>query len=510
MNQAKRLSGEKECGIMKNAEKLSGAIGNIEDRFLLEAYAYRRKRIVRGRILKLGITAACVCAAVWGVVLLQTGGRSSITVYAYESGKQVAYGQPALWPDQVTDEGLVKNLPLKFYILGNGIEKIRFSCKNEWIAFNDWKEQRENYGYSRNFTISYGEEEEDYYNLVIEWCPEKIWVKIQEGLSDLPWESKEDVIVMEVTYQDGRSETLSMNICVNGDGKLLCGVDDYEITAEDDFVFQPDNITIQEGDRRREQMLQEQLMELEGQLKQREQELKREVEKQKEQELMRELEQKVQKQGNDMEGFGTKSEDGGEEIGTGEGSGVGGRVFEQWESWEAITTELSGEELARVFKVIGDYYAYVNIQTGEPMQIASNYRNRSYKGYDVNEVAVFQMSGGQTITVGSRDGWQHCVVLNEGRDVKISEEITQMVKLTEEELARVEETIEAYYARTVHKLVYYSQIPANYANGSLEYEYDIDEVVVFEVSTQTSSINRTITVGSKDGWVNCTVLNEGY
>ena len=496
---------------MQKAGKLSGAIGNIEDRFLLEACVYKPKPAIFRRIIKLGITAACVCAAVWGMVLLQTGGRSSVTVYAYESGKQVAYGQPALWPGQVTDEGIVKNLPLKFYILGKGIEKIRFSCKNEWIAFNDWKEQRENYGYSRNFTISYGEEEEDYYNLVIEWCPEKMGAKIREGLSDLPWEFKEDVIIMEVTYLDGGNETLAMNISVNGDGKLLCGVSDYEITAEDDFVFQPDSITIQEADRRRELMLlQEQLMEAEGELKQREQELKREVEKQKEQELMRELEQKVKKHSNDMEGIGAKSEDGGEDVGSGESSGAGGRVFEQWESWEAITTELSEEELARVLQVIHDYYAYVNIQAGEPVQIASNYRNRSYKGYDVNEVAVFQMSGGETITVGSKDGWQHCVVLNEGRDVKISEEITQMVKLTEEELSRVEETIEAYYAHTVHKLVYYSQIPSKYANGSLEYEYDIDEVVVFEVSTQASNINRTIIVGSKDGWISCTVLNEGY
>ena len=473
MNRAKRLFGEKGCCNMKKAEKISGAIGNIEDRFLLEAYAYKANPVIYRRIIKIGITAACVCAAILSVVLLQTGGRSSITIYAYESGEQVAYGQPALWPGQVSEEGIVKNLPLKFYILGKGIEKIRFSCKNEWIAFNDWKEQRENYGYSRNFTISYGEEEEDYYNLVIEWCPEKMGEKIQEGLSDLPWESKEDVIVMEVTYLDGGSETLAMNISVSGDGKLLCGVSDYEITAEDDFVFQPDNITIQEGDRRRAQMLQEMADGGEGR--------------------------------SETQGAGTN------EGGSGEGnSGEGGRVFEQWESWEAITTELSEEELARVLQVIGDYYDYVNIQAGEPVQIASNYRNRSYKGYDVNEVAVFQMSGGQTITVGSKDGWQHCVVLNEGIDVKISEEMTQMLKLTEEELARVEETIEAYYAHTVHKPVYYSQIPSKYANGSLENEYDIAEVVVFEVATQASRVNRTIVIGSKDGWTSCTVLNEGY
>ena len=486
---------------MKKTEKLSGAIGNIEDRFLIEAYAYKANPAIYRRIIKIGITAACVCAAVLGMVMLQTGGRSSVTVYAYESGEQVAYGQPALWPDQVTGEGIVKNLPLKFYILGKGIEKIRFSCKNEWIAFNDWKKQRESYGYSRNFTISYGEEEEDYYSLVIEWCPEKMGVKIQEGISDLPWESKEDIIVMEVTYLDGGSETLAMNISVSGDGKLLCGVSDYEITAEDDFVFQPDNITSQEGDRRRAQMLQEQLVE------------EREALKQKEQELMREAGQEALKNGNKMEGIGAESEEAEEDIGTEEGSGAVGSVFEQfeqWESWDAITTELSEEELARVQQVIRNYYAYVNIQAGEPVQIASNYRNRSYKGYDINEVAVFQMSG-RTITVGSQDGWQHCTVLNEGIDVKLSEEMTQVVKLTEEELSRVEAAIEAYYARTVHKLVFYSQIPLGIESGNREYEgYENDEVVVFEVATQASEVNRTIVLGSKDGWITCIVLNEGY
>ena len=67
----------------------------------------------------------------------------------------------------------MKGHQLIFYILGENIEKIRFSCKNQQLDFKDWKEKRNEYANAQNFEISYGNNKKEYKYLTISWIPNK-------------------------------------------------------------------------------------------------------------------------------------------------------------------------------------------------------------------------------------------------------------------------------------------------------------------------------------------------
>ena len=87
---------------------------------------------------------------------------------------------------------------------------------------------------------------------------------------------------------------------------------------------------------------------------------------------------------------------------------------------------------------------------------------------------------------------------------------TTTVILSDEELAHVQMVLEDYYISINRKLLSY--VRATTACSFIrEYEgYEANEVVVFEVSVENSENTRYIAIGSKDGWNNCNVLNEGY
>ncbi len=80
----------------------------------------------------------------------------------------------------------------------------------------------------------------------------------------------------------------------------------------------------------------------------------------------------------------------------------------------------------------------------------------------------------------------------------------------EEELARIQQVMEEYYNSIHRKMTGYVQIDAS-SSFMQEYEgYQPDEVVLFGVTVENSENKRYITIGSKDGWHNCSILNEGY
>lgn len=234
---------------MNRTIKLSNAIGNIDDRFILEALKYRPHLKMQRKIRLIGAIAAGICLIIGAAVFLHTDNSVSITVYANESNGRLTNGKAMLMPGRISDSGEMRGCPLRFYILGNEIESIRFSCKNEWISFVDWTEQRGDYGLSKNFTVAYGSQEEDYYYLLVEWVPNNIIRKLTDnhdiGISDLPQDEKEDIIVMEVTYLNEETETAAIWIKLNSSGEFEVFIDSYQITEKDGFVFQPDSLPIE-------------------------------------------------------------------------------------------------------------------------------------------------------------------------------------------------------------------------------------------------------------------------
>ena len=91
-------------------------------------------------------------------------------------------------------------------------------------------------------------------------------------------------------------------------------------------------------------------------------------------------------------------------------------------------------------------------------------------------------------------------------------EVTEIatVKLSDEEMAKVQLIMEEYYISINRRLVDFVQADPT-SPIIREYEgYGSDEVVFFEVSVENSENKRYIAIGSNDGWNNCSVLNEGY
>lgn len=234
---------------MKKIDKLSNAIGNIDDRFILEAFRYHPQFALRRSVRLIGVTVASVCLMIGIAAIVQKNSSLSITVYAYETGRELTSGDTILMSGKIDDNGQMKGHPLQFYVLGDGIESIRFSCRNEWISFVDWTEQRGDYGLSQNFTVSYGEQEEDYYYLLMDWVPQNIIRKLTDNanikISDLSQDEKEDVIVMEVTYLDGKTETAAIWIKLDNNGQFEVSVGKYQITDKDKFVLRQDSLPIE-------------------------------------------------------------------------------------------------------------------------------------------------------------------------------------------------------------------------------------------------------------------------
>lgn len=75
----------------------------------------------------------------------------------------------------------------------------------------DWTEKRDEYGNAQNFTVAYGEDESEYYYLTINWVPNAIIRELTDNedskIATLPEEMRNDIIVMEITFENGKKAT---------------------------------------------------------------------------------------------------------------------------------------------------------------------------------------------------------------------------------------------------------------------------------------------------------------
>ncbi|MCD7708528.1 MAG: hypothetical protein LUI02_01485 [Clostridiales bacterium] len=323
-----------------------------------ETIEKRHQRKPRGikarRWAVVGAVAAIACLAVVLGVLGQHGMGSAITVYAYETGERLTGEKPVLMSGSIDDDGQMHGHPLEFYVSGEDIDSIRFSCRNEWISFADWTQKRDSFGLSKSFTVAYGADEDDYPYLVVDWLPQNLIEKLTDDedimISDLSQEDREDIIVMEVTYGNGESEVKAIFIALEDDGGFSVSVNDYQITSEDSFVLQADGDT----------------------------------EEQPEQEICEDVTEEIQESDSES-GFA-----------------------------------LSDEDEGNIRLAIDDYYSSLgktvtNCTQADPESPFM----QSYEGYEPDEVVMFEVytegdDNKRHITIGSKDGWQNCKILNEG------------------------------------------------------------------------------------------------
>lgn len=211
----------------------------------------KKKSISQVCVLAVGICLLVGIGILFSNVIRVRNKMIPLKVYAYGTNQELKETQAITTTGSIDDNGTMKGQPLMFYFVGEDIQSIRFSCKNEWISFRDWTKKRGSYGFSKNFTVEYGRDEEDYNYLVINWEPWSLIRKLTDEdsivISDLPVEEREDVIVVEVRYLNGEKEDLVIQICLNEEGQFVTSISPYLITEKDTFVQLPDNqITVEE------------------------------------------------------------------------------------------------------------------------------------------------------------------------------------------------------------------------------------------------------------------------
>ena len=220
------------------AETILLALGEIDDGLIREAGAQRRP------VKKWGLAAACLCLLFLGLWALFPSVGTTVTAWALETGQKIDGAGAVLETGMIRDGGEMVGHPLRFYLTGGEIDRVRFSCEKGKLDFTDWTERRAEYGLAGNFVVDYGAEEAEYPSLVIEWVPENLIQALTEGpvrrIADLTEELRRDKIVLEITFPDGSREVQAMDVRLREDGRFAVSCGAYELTEADAFVQRPD------------------------------------------------------------------------------------------------------------------------------------------------------------------------------------------------------------------------------------------------------------------------------
>lgn len=201
------------------------------------------------RMAKWGAATAClvlllaVCS-----LLLPFHQRSAVTVYAHGTDEEITAAGAVLSTGSISDSGKMKGKPLMFYLSGEDIATVRFSCRNQKLSFTDWTEKREEYRNAGNFTVAYGTDDSEYYYLTVDWTPDAIIRELTDNhsstIAGLPEDMREDIIVLEITFGNGGTATKAIQVSLLDDGTFFASFDDYEISPADTFVQRADATAI--------------------------------------------------------------------------------------------------------------------------------------------------------------------------------------------------------------------------------------------------------------------------
>lgn len=229
------------------SETLLYAIGQIDDN-LISGAANDKKTSKGNGLKKLAACAACLCLIIGAIRIFSPAGTMTVTVHAYGTEEEITSTGAIMSTGTISDTGEMTGHPLMFFLSGEDIATVRFSCKNQMINFMDWTEKRDEYGNGQNFTVSYGEDENEYYFLLIDWIPtftiRELTDNADSTIRTLPPELREDIIVMEITFANGKTTTKAIHVSLQDDGTFFAAFDNYTIRKTDSFIDRPDSEAI--------------------------------------------------------------------------------------------------------------------------------------------------------------------------------------------------------------------------------------------------------------------------
>ncbi len=229
-----------------NAKKFSDAMSEPDTKYVDEALNCKKKGKKPGWT-KWAAIAACLVVVLAVGIFAPFQGSMIVSAYAYGTDEEITTAGAVMNSGTISDTGEMKGHPLMFYLSGKDIVSVRFSCKNEQINFMDWSEKRDECGNAQNFTVAYGEDESEYYYLLIDWVPNTLIRELTDNpdskIATLPEEMRQDIIVMEITFENGKTAAKAITISLLDDGTFFAVFDDYEISKADTFINRPDSIT---------------------------------------------------------------------------------------------------------------------------------------------------------------------------------------------------------------------------------------------------------------------------
>lgn len=225
-----------------NEKTWAEAMNLLDEGLIDEAMHYEKRR--RPLWLRLGAAAACLALmAALGLTLLP-GGGAVVAAYARGTDEAITAAGAVMNSGTIRDSGEMTGHPLQFYLAGEDIESVRFSCEKQRLSFTDWTETRTGYGLAQNFTVPYGADESKYCYLVIDWEPTELIRTLTDDsestIATLPEALRSDRIVMEITFLDGSAAVKAIEVKLLDNGSFFASFDDYALAAEDAFVARPD------------------------------------------------------------------------------------------------------------------------------------------------------------------------------------------------------------------------------------------------------------------------------
>ncbi len=227
-------------------EEFFEVLGNLDDGIVIGAEAPVKKK-ADWKVWRTVAACLVVLVAVGGILLHSNSGMA-VKAYAHETDEEITAAGAVINTGTISDTGEMKGHPLMFYLSGEDIETVRFSCKNHQISFTDWTETRDEYGEAQNFTVTYGEDESEYYYLTIDWVPNTVIRALTDNpettIAALPAEVREDIIVMEITFANGKTATKAITVSLLEDGTFFAAFDDYKVSEADDFMKRTDSVAI--------------------------------------------------------------------------------------------------------------------------------------------------------------------------------------------------------------------------------------------------------------------------
>lgn len=243
-----------ESSMADSSVIISEALGNIDTRYILEAEQYTpaEKKFpgVSHPFFRIAAAAAlAVCLIVIGISFLSPTGKMTVTVHAQGTDEEITAAGAVISTGIIRDDGSMTGGSLSFYLSGENIAKVRFSCKNQQLDFVDWTETRDEFGWAQNFTVEYGPDASEYYYLQIEWVPyalskgNSIVEKLHTGctIAGLPEEMRSDIIVMEITFADGSTAIKAISVSLLDNGTIFASFDDYKPSPADTFIYRADS-----------------------------------------------------------------------------------------------------------------------------------------------------------------------------------------------------------------------------------------------------------------------------